>query len=115
MAFRHYWIAVLHNKHWQTDKDRQKHKFRVEAEFMKNHIDHSVNISVFELEATEREITKHVQHSSFGSIFMHISNIMNYENNNNRMHTIKEIKKELRLIIIVKPYRYAEGILCDFG
>ena len=87
---------MLHTKHWQTDKDWQNQKFHVEAEFMKNRIDHSVNISVFELEAAEYEITKHVQRSSFGSRFMRISsNIENYENNINRMHTMKEIKKEL--------------------
>ena len=49
---------MLRMKHWQTDKDWQNQKFRVEAEFLKNRIDHSVNISVFELEAAEHKIMK---------------------------------------------------------
>ena len=93
-------------------KSWQNQKFHAEAEFLKNHIDHSVNISVFELEAAERKITKHMQRSSFGSRFMHMSsNIENYENNINHMHTTKEIKKELQLITNLKPYIDAEGIV----
>ena len=77
---------------------------------MKNRIDHSVNSSVFELEAAEREIMKHVQRSSFGHRFMHIlSDMENYENNINGMHTTKDIKKELQLITNLKPYIDAKG------
>ena len=116
LAFQQYWIAMLCTKYWQTDKYWQNQKFRVEAEFMKNRIDHSVNIFAFELETAEWEITKDVQCSVFKSRFMHISsNIENYESNINRMHTKKDLKKELRLISNLKPYIDAEGILRVYG
>ena len=60
LAFRQYWIAMLRTENWQMDKDWQNQKFCFEVEFLKNCIDHSVNISVFELEAAEHEITKHI-------------------------------------------------------
>ena len=90
LAFRQFWIAMLRTKQWQTKKDWQNQKHHVEVEFLRNRIDQDVNISVFELDAAEREITKHVQRSSFGSGFMRISSdVENYENEINRMHTTK--------------------------
>ena len=47
LPFRQYWIAMLRTKHWQKDKHLQNQKFHVEVEFMKNCIDHNINISVF--------------------------------------------------------------------
>ena len=66
-------------KQWQTSKDWRNQKHYIEAEFLRNRIDQDVNISVFELDAAKREITKHVQWSSFGNEFMCIlSDAENY-------------------------------------
>ena len=55
---------------------------------------------------------KHVQWTSFGNGFMCISgDLENYKNEINKMHTTKEIKKELCLIINLKPYVDDQGIL----
>ena len=47
---------------------------------------------------------------------MHISSdVENYESEINKMHTTKEIKKELRLITNLKPHVDGQGILHFYG
>ena len=70
LAFRQVWIAMLCTKHSQTKTDWQNQKHHVEIEFLRNRINQDINISVFELDTAEREITKYVQWSSFGNEFM---------------------------------------------
>ena len=43
------------------------------------------------------------------------SDVENYENEINKMHTNKEIKQELRLITNLKPCIDAQGILHVYG
>ena len=96
LAFRQFWIVMLRTKHWQTETDWPNQKHQIESEFLCNRINQDVNISVFELDAAEHEITKHIQRASFGNGFMCISSdVENNENEINKMHTTKEIKKEL--------------------
>ena len=60
LAFPQFWIAILRKKQWQTKKDWENQKHHVEVEFLQNRIDQDVTISVFELDAAESEIKKHV-------------------------------------------------------
>ena len=114
--FRQFWIAMLCTKHWQTETDWKNQKHHVESEFLRNRVDQDVNISAFELDAAEHEITKHIQRASFGNGFMRISSdVENYESEINKMHTSKAIKNELRRITILKPYMDDQGILRVYG
>ena len=83
---------MLRTKQLQTETDWQNQKHHVETEFLCNRINQEVNIFVFELDATEREIVKHVQQTSFGTGCMRISSdVKNYENKINKIHMTKEI------------------------